>query len=98
MITALLGLIQRHYDSGLDDYWLPPLIKSVPDEGPVGRVSDGDVLIFACRRGEREIQLTEAFVDPEFTRFQRKFMPDLGFFPWLNTTASSPGFPPCFQL
>lgn len=96
MITALLGLIQRHYDSGLDDYWLPPLIKSVPDEGPVGRVSDGDVLIFACRRGEREIQLTEAFVDPEFTRFQRKFMPDLGFFPMVEYHSKFTGLPALF--
>ena len=90
MITALLGLIQRHYDSGLDDYWLPPLIKSVPDEGPVGRVSDGDVLIFACRRGEREIQLTEAFVDLE-SPFSTQVYADLGF-PMVEYRSKFTGF------
>ncbi len=38
---------------------------------PIGRIEDGDSVIFCCRRGEREIQLTEAFVDPELDYFSR---------------------------
>ena len=36
---------------------------------PVGRIADGDAVIFCCRRGEREIQLTEAFTEPGFDPF-----------------------------
>jgi len=42
-------------------------------------VKDGDHVVFCCRRGEREIELTEAFTDPEFTHFDRPYMKDLDF-------------------
>jgi 2,3-bisphosphoglycerate-independent phosphoglycerate mutase len=48
-------------------------------EDPVGRIRDGDSVIFCCRRGDREIQLTEAFTDPEFSRFVRPDLEDLHF-------------------
>ena len=38
---------------------------------PIGRIKDGDSVIFCCRRGEREIQLTEAFTDPDLDKFPR---------------------------
>ena len=84
MLTSLLTLIQHHYETGLDDYWLPAMIKCSNAGIPVGRVKNGDVLIFACRRGEREIQLTEAFVDPDFAHFRRKYLADLAFFPMIE--------------
>ena len=39
---------------------------------PVGKIQDGDSVIFCCRRGEREIELTEMFTDPEFNRVPRR--------------------------
>lgn len=49
------------------------------DGVPVGRIQDGDGVIFCCRRGEREIQLTEAFTDPDFNRFARPDLRNLHF-------------------
>jgi 2,3-bisphosphoglycerate-independent phosphoglycerate mutase len=46
---------------------------------PIGRIQDGDAVVFCCRRGEREIQLTEAFVDPELDRFPRRGFQNLIF-------------------
>ena len=37
----------------------------------IGRIEHGDSVIFCCRRGEREIELTEAFTDPQFNQFER---------------------------
>jgi 2,3-bisphosphoglycerate-independent phosphoglycerate mutase len=41
---------------------------------PIGRIQDGDYVIFYDLRGEREIELTQAFVDAEFPHFGRETM------------------------
>lgn len=96
MITSLLALIQHYYDLGYDDYWLPALVKRSAPGSPIGRVKNGDVLVFACRRGEREIQLTEAFVDPNFGHFQRKYLPDLCFFSMIEYHSKFKQYPALF--
>lgn len=58
------------YEEGLTDYWMPPLVAQNGDR-PIGRIGDSDTLFLCCRRGEREIQLTEAFVDGDFPHFER---------------------------
>ena len=45
----------------------------------MGKIKDGDQVIFCCRRGEREIELTDAFVDPDFKHFDRDYMEHLNF-------------------
>jgi len=67
------------YGEGQTDYYLEPLVQVDGDGKAVGRVLDGDVVIFCCRRGEREIQLTEAFVDPALPHFPRREFHDLTF-------------------
>ena len=42
-------------------------------------INDGDSVIFCCRRGEREIELTEAFTEPDFTHFSRRAIQKLNF-------------------
>ena len=51
---------------------MEPVILVDQQGKPIGRIEDGDSVIFCCRRGEREIQLTEAFVDPELDYFPRE--------------------------
>lgn len=62
-----------------DDYHLEPLNLTEPDGTPVGTVKAGDGVIFCCRRGEREIELTDAFTDPAFTGFEREKIDPLDF-------------------
>ncbi len=62
------------------DYWMPPLV-ACRDGRPVGRIQAGDSVLFCCRRGEREIQLTRAFVDQPFDGFRRKPLDPLTFVP-----------------
>lgn len=77
--TALAGAVRELYKSGETDYYLEPIILTDADGQPIGRIQDGDGVIFCCRRGEREIQLTEAFTEPGFDRFPRSNFQDLTF-------------------
>ncbi len=72
---ALAAAIRELYREGQTDYSLEPLVAVDPHGVPIGRIEDGDAVVFCCRRGEREIQLTEAFAERAFNRFPRR---DLG--------------------
>ena len=77
--AALARAVRDSYRQGHSDYYLEPLVLVDGLGKPVGRIQDGDAVIFCCRRGEREIQLTEAFVDPELAHFPRRPLLDLTF-------------------
>jgi len=68
---SLANAVKELYAHGQTDYSLEPIVLSDAQGRPVGRIKDGDAVIFCLRRGEREIQLTEAFADPGFDHFQR---------------------------
>ena len=69
--AQLAEAVKRAYAAGQDDYHLEPMVLT--EQGvPVGKIQDGDSVIFCCRRGEREIELTEMFTDPEFNRVPRR--------------------------
>ena len=77
--TALAEAVRAAYRAGQTDYALEPLVAVDAAGAPVGRIADGDAVVFCCRRGEREIQLTEAFTEPGFDRFPRPQLDDLTF-------------------
>ena len=75
---ALAEAVKKAYELGQSDYYLEPL--SLTDNGkPVGKINDGDSVIFCCRRGEREIELTEMFTNPDFKEIERDYRKDLHF-------------------
>lgn len=69
--TELAEAVQELYSAGQTDYSIEPVLLVDPQGKPIGRIEDGDSVIFCCRRGEREIQLTEAFVDQDLDNFPR---------------------------
>jgi len=77
--TALARAVHELYQAGQTDYYLDPIVLTDADSQPIGRIQDGDAAIFCCRRGEREIQLTEAFTEPGFDRFPRPEFQNLTF-------------------
>lgn len=77
--VVLADAVRGLYREGQTDYSLEPLVLVDAQGRPIGRIEDGDAVIFCCRRGEREIQLTEAFVDPELDRFPRRDFSNLTF-------------------
>ncbi len=77
--SALASIVLDLYNEGQTDYSLEPIVI-VDEQGvPVGRIKNGDGVIFCCRRGEREIELTEAFTETEFVHFSRPDFKDLIF-------------------
>jgi 2,3-bisphosphoglycerate-independent phosphoglycerate mutase len=77
--AALAESVKALYREGQTDYTLEPIVLCYPDGKPLGCVADGDAVVFCCRRGEREIQLTEAFIDPKFDAFPRPRLNQLDF-------------------
>jgi len=94
-ILALVEGVWRLYAKGHEAYWLPPVVLH-RNGRPVGRVRAGDSVIFCCRRGEREIQLTEAFTDPEFDLFPRERIDPLTFVPLVLYHPKFAGLPIAF--
>lgn len=76
---ALAGVVRGLYAEGQTDYSLEPIVLINETGNPIGRIKDHDGVIFCCRRGEREIQLTEAFVEPQTGNFPRQKMDHLTF-------------------
>jgi 2,3-bisphosphoglycerate-independent phosphoglycerate mutase len=77
--VALGKTVKELYKEGQTDYSLEPIVLVDEDDHPLGRIKDGDSVIFCCRRGEREIQLTEAFTEAGFNHFPRPYFQNLNF-------------------
>lgn len=76
---SLAKAVQAAYARGEDDYHMPPLVALDAAGRPVGKVQDGDTVVFCCRRGEREIELTEMFTEKDFSHVERVWRKDLTF-------------------
>ncbi len=75
---ALADAVREGYRQGQTDYSFEPIV--LMDEGkPSGRVQESDAVVFCCRRGEREVQLTEAFVEADYRPFPTCDFQDLTF-------------------
>ena len=75
----LAAAIVDAYRRGEDDYHMEPLVAVDENGTPIGKIKDGDAVIFCCRRGEREIELTEMFTDSAFSVVEREQRKDLHF-------------------
>jgi 2,3-bisphosphoglycerate-independent phosphoglycerate mutase len=75
----LAKAVEKVYAEGQTDYSIEPLVRMDESGTPVGSIQEGDAVIFCCRRGEREIELTEAFTEPDFSHFERQEIKDLNF-------------------
>ncbi len=71
---AVNGL--RAQNPGTIDQDLPEFV--IADAGqPIGTIEDGDAVIFFNFRGDRAIEITRAFVETEFTQFDRVRYPQV---------------------
>jgi 2,3-bisphosphoglycerate-independent phosphoglycerate mutase len=69
IISSFSEAIRKAYAAGQEDEALEPIVRVDAAGRPVGRIAEGDSVIFYDIRGEREVELTEAFVDPGFRHF-----------------------------
>ncbi|MBN2373977.1 sulfatase-like hydrolase/transferase [bacterium] len=61
--------IKDAYRCGEEEEGMGPICLVKSDNSPIGRICSGDYVIFYDIRGEREIELTQAFTSPGFDRF-----------------------------
>ncbi len=77
MATAqypMAAAVRAAYRAGQEDETLEPLVRVDGAGRPVGRIRNGDYVIFYDIRGEREVELTSAFVARDFPHFARQPM------------------------
>jgi 2,3-bisphosphoglycerate-independent phosphoglycerate mutase len=60
------------------DQDLPPFVIAENNE-PVGKITDGDAVVFFNFRGDRAIEISQAFEQDELTHFDRGQRPDVYF-------------------
>ena len=71
---VMADAVRAAYRAGEDDETMEPIVLVDAERAPIGRIEDGDYVIFYDLRGEREIELTSSFTDPDFDHFPRKVM------------------------
>jgi 2,3-bisphosphoglycerate-independent phosphoglycerate mutase len=71
-VYPLAEAVRAAYRAGEDDETMEPLVRVDGAGQPIGRIQDGDYVIFYDIRGEREVELTQAFVDRDFPPFRRE--------------------------
>ncbi|MCS5634997.1 MAG: 2,3-bisphosphoglycerate-independent phosphoglycerate mutase [Myxococcota bacterium] len=67
----------RGEDPGLSDQWIPPFAIVESDGSPVGPIRDHSAVVFFNFRGDRAIEISQAFESEAFAHFDRSPRPDV---------------------
>lgn len=67
--SPMAEAVAKAYHAGEEDEAMDPIVLEDDEGEPVGRIADGDYVIFYDIRGEREIEITESLTNPEFSHF-----------------------------
>ena len=60
----------------IDQYWDPFVIVD-ENENPLGTIEDGDAVVMFNFRGDRAIEISRAFEEKDFDKFDRQRVPDV---------------------
>lgn len=79
--TSALQAIEvlRAENPGVIDQDLPPFVVVDSDNQPIGRIEDGDAVVFFNFRGDRAIEISRAFCEDDFGEFDRGRRPDVAY-------------------
>jgi 2,3-bisphosphoglycerate-independent phosphoglycerate mutase len=77
--TSASEAVRTYYaeDPAVTDQYLDPFVVLESDGLPVGRIKDGDAVIFFNFRGDRAIEISRAFTERDFREFERGPLPDV---------------------
>ena len=70
-----LGTLQRFYEQNVTDEFMEPIAVLTKEGTHLGRVEDGDALIWINFRADRMRQIVTAFKDDDFDGFKRSVHP-----------------------
>jgi len=71
--------VLRSENPGVVDQDLPPFVIVDHHDQPLGIIEDGDSVVLFNFRGDRAIEITRAFTEPDFREFDRERIPDVVF-------------------
>jgi len=69
----------REENPGVIDQDLPPFVIRDEDGRAIGKIVDGDAVVFFNFRGDRAIEISRAFTETDFSHFDRARMPDVSY-------------------
>ena len=67
----------RDEDKGIGDQFLPGFVVAGDDGEPLGPIRDGAALVYLNFRGDRALEISEAFESKNFRHFDRGQVPDV---------------------
>ncbi|MDQ1297385.1 MAG: 2,3-bisphosphoglycerate-independent phosphoglycerate mutase [Bacteroidota bacterium] len=73
--TDILDAMQKSYDSGVTDEFMKPIVIIDNSGNPVGRVKEGDVIVFFNFRNDRAKELTIALTQKDMPEHGMKTLP-----------------------
>ena len=91
--------VQTYYDEdpNITDQYLDSFVVVDEEAKPVGTIQDGDAVIFFNFRGDRAVELSKAFDEDGFDKFDRERVPDV-FFAGMTLYDEDIGIPKHFLL
>lgn len=78
MITNAVDYLQKSYSKEIFDEYIEPAIIT-DSNGPIGKIKEGDSVIFFNFREDRARQITKAFALPGFSKFKREQLKNIIF-------------------
>lgn len=67
--------VRDAYQRGETDEFIKPIVITDRDNQPMGRIRDGDAVIFFNFRADRAREITRTLTEPDFKEFARKVFP-----------------------
>jgi 2,3-bisphosphoglycerate-independent phosphoglycerate mutase len=64
-------------DEAITDQYLPSFVITDDRDEPVGKISNGDSVVYFNFRGDRAIEISRAFEEQKFDEFDREYVPDI---------------------
>ncbi len=77
--SSAIGAVETQYAENpkLGDQYLESFVIVDGSDEPVGRIRDGDAVVFFNFRGDRAIEISRAFEETDFSAFDRGKAPDV---------------------
>ncbi|RAP33959.1 2,3-bisphosphoglycerate-independent phosphoglycerate mutase, partial [Candidatus Marinamargulisbacteria bacterium SCGC AG-439-L15] len=74
--SAVEAIELAYKDLTLNDQYCPPFVVA-DNEGAVGTIEDGDIVVMMNFRGDRAIEISKAFEEKDFVKFDRQRVPNV---------------------
>ena len=71
----ILQTIQESYDAGVTDEFVQPIVMVDADNEPIGKIKEGDVVVFFNFRNDRAKEITIALTQKDMPEYDMKTIP-----------------------